>query len=411
MPQPVSRQLEGRDIICFANDWDSDPLSKKHIMTRLARRNRVLWVNSIGTRNPQASMRDVRRALGKLRQAFRTHRQVAGNLFVYSPAAIPFHGNSFARWINIRWLSWSIRRVARRLEFHDPITWTFLPTTAGVAGCLGEQAVIYHCVDEFSEFTGSHKQALLAMERQLMKRAAAVIVSSQALLETKQAYNPNTFLVTHGVDVRHFAKAFDPTTVIPQEVASLPRPIVGFFGLIADWVDLDLIRYLALARPRWSFVLIGKHDTSVESVAGLSNVYLLGQKGYRELPAYCKAFDVAMLPFAVNKLTRAANPLKLREYLAAGLRVVSTAIPEAERLQDVRVARTHSEFLAHADQLVNEARCTPRRDIAAAMDRESWDGKVDQMVEIVSRIVPPASADGADRIPTADMQEICPGRF
>ena len=403
-------ELQGQDIICFANDWDSDPLSKKHIMTRLARRNRVLWVNSIGTRNPQASARDLRRATTKLRQSFQGYKQVAENMFVFSPIAIPFHGNSLARRVNKQWLSWSVRRISKQLGFRDPITWTFLPSTAGVAGSMGERMVIYHCVDEFSEFTGTDKQALLDMERQLLQRADLTIVSSQPLLETKQIHNPNTFLVTHGVDIEHFRRACDPTTHAPRDILQLPAPVIGFFGLVADWVDLKLIRILALARPQWSLVLIGKCDTDTKILEGLPNVHLLGKRDYRDLPAYCKGFSVAMLPFVINTLTLAANPLKLREYLAAGLPVVATAIPEAERLRGlVRTAATAAEFLQQIDGLL-AGPCGPQMAISHSMDRESWDEKVSEMSRLASEAMIASGLKTAERASAGSVPDLCSGR-
>jgi glycosyltransferase involved in cell wall biosynthesis len=407
-------ELQGQDIICFANDWDSDPLSKKHIMTRLARRNRVLWVNSIGTRNPQASARDLRRAAAKLRQSFQRYKQVAENIFVFSPIAIPFHGSRFARRVNRHWLSWSVRRVSKQLGFRDPITWTFLPSTAGVAGNLGERMVIYHCVDEFSEFTGTDKRALLDMERKLLRRADLVFVSSQPLLETKRIHNPNAFLVTHGVDVKHFRSACDPacdlTTTVPQDIAHLEGPVIGFFGLVADWVDLKLIRQLALARPRWSLVLIGKCDTDATILEGLPNVHLLGKRDYRDLPAYCKGFSVGVLPFVINTLTLASNPLKLREYLAAGLPVVATAIPEAGRLRGlVRTAATDGEFLEQIDALLAGGRCGPQMTISREMDCESWDEKVSELSGLASETMIRAGVKTAESTSAGRVPGLCSG--
>jgi glycosyltransferase involved in cell wall biosynthesis len=378
--------FQGNDIVCFANDWDSDPLSKKHIMVRLARHNRILWVNSIGTRNPQPSARDLRRAAGKLKQCFQGTKQVAENIVVLSPIAIPFHGSAWAQRANRLWLSWNLRRACRKLGFRNPITWSFLPSAAPVAGTLGESLVIYHCVDEFSEFTGTNKAALLEMERRLLERSDAVIVSSGPLYDAKRLSNSNTFLVTHGVDLEHFRKACDAATCIPDDLASLPRPVIGFFGLVADWVDLELVRSLALARPEWSFVMIGKCDTTTAAVAGLPNVYLFGKRDYSALPAYCKGFSVAMLPFAHNPLTIAANPLKLREYLAAGLPVVATAIPEAQRLQGlVRVAQSSCDFLEQIEAALRNG-AGPRPSISQTMESETWDAKVDQICRIVKRV-------------------------
>lgn len=381
-----SATLAGQDIICFANDWDSDPLSKKHIMVRLARQNRVLWVNSIGTRNPRASARDFRRAAKKLRQFAGGCKRAGENLFLFSPLAVPFHGNRLAQLVNQRWLSWNLRQVCRRLGFRNPLTWTFLPSTADVAGTLGEQFLVYHCVDEFSEFTGTDKAGLLEMERRLIGKADLVVVSSAPLYENKREMNPNTFLVTHGVEIEHFRKACDPNKMVPREIAALPQPVIGFYGLVADWIDLDLIRFLALARPRWSFVLIGTVETDTRAVKDLANVQLLGRRDYAALPAYCKGFSVAIVPFRINELALAANPLKMREYLAAGLPVVSTALPEARRLGNlVRIGENYPDFLGQIDALLAEGKIGPQPAISQAMEAESWDHKVAELSLLVRR--------------------------
>ena len=380
--------IEGHDIICFSNDWDGDPLSKKHIATRLARKNRMLWVNSTGNRNPSATIRDVRRAWKKLREFFRGCRNVADNIHVFSPLVIPFHGSRVARWLNRHILRWSLKRACRQLGFRDPITWTFVPSSAQVAGTLGERMLIYHCVDEFSKFTGTDENAILEMERGLMKKSDMVVVSSSRLYETKHEYNPNTFLVTHGVDVDHFRQACLPSTPIPEDCADLKGPVIGFFGLIADWVDLEVVRYLACARPDWSILMIGEVQTDTSSLRDLSNVRILGRRSYQSLPGYCKAFDVAILPFTWNELTVAANPLKLREYLAAGLPVVATPLPEVLKLESmVRMAKTPGDFLRQIESLLQEGRRGPDAAVSALMDRESWGQKVEELSKLVTGLI------------------------
>src|SRR5438046_1223477 len=126
--------IEGQDIICFSNDWDGDPLSKKHIMSRLATRNRVLWVNSIGNRNPSVSMYDLKRVIKKVTDFAGGSREVAPSLHVFSPLVIPFHGSALARHLNRKALKWSLRRTCRRLGFRNPLTWTFVPASADVVG-------------------------------------------------------------------------------------------------------------------------------------------------------------------------------------------------------------------------------------------------------------------------------------
>jgi glycosyltransferase involved in cell wall biosynthesis len=298
---------------------------------------------------------------------------------------IPFHGSRLARWLNRRILAWSLRRACRQLSFKKPITWTFVPSSADVAGALGERLVIYHCVDEFSQFTGSNQTAILEMERSLLEKADMVVVSSSRLYETKHRYNPNTFLVTHGVDVAHFQSACASTVQAPADCADLKRPVIGFVGTVADWVDLEVIRYLAASRPEWSLLLVGDVQTDTSALRGLPNVHLLGRRSYESLPAYCKAFDVAILPFVVNELTVAANPLKLREYLAAGLPVVATPLPEVLKLNGlVRLARTPGEFLDRIEGLLKEGRRGPDPAVSILMERESWDQKVEELSGIIT---------------------------
>jgi glycosyltransferase involved in cell wall biosynthesis len=377
--------IEGQDIICFSNDWDSDPLSKKHVILRFAKHNRVLWINSIGNRKPTVSAYDFKRVAKKLRDFAKGYQQVQESIYVFSPLAVPFFGNRAARWINRNVLKWSLRRACRQLGFENPMMWTFYPASGNVVGTLGEKTIVYHCVDEYSEFTGTDKEAILQLERELMSKCDYVIVSSDRLYETKKPYNKNTFLVTHGVDVDHFRRACDPETVIPEEIKRLPGPVVGFFGLIADWVDLDMIRFLAVSRPDCSFALIGKVTTDVTLFDGLPNVHLLGPKPYEALPAYVKAFDVAILPFVMNELTIASNPLKLREYLAAGLPVVSSAIPEACRLKHlVRIGRNKLEFLNHVNGILESGHTGPQMRISSQMDVESWDRKVEELGQVIA---------------------------
>jgi len=149
--------MEGADIILFANDWGGDPLSKHQIAQRLAKKNRILWVNSMGNRNPTVSAHDLRRAVKKLWQFFLGCRPVAENIFRFCPLVLPFHANPAARWVNRRLLRWGLRRACRKLGFREPVTLTFVPNSVDVAGSLGERSIIYYCVDEYSEFTGADR--------------------------------------------------------------------------------------------------------------------------------------------------------------------------------------------------------------------------------------------------------------
>jgi glycosyltransferase involved in cell wall biosynthesis len=371
--------LRGRDILCFSHDWNGDPLSKTHLMRLLARDNRILWVNSIGYRSPTASKADIGRAFKKLGAALQPIKEVEPNIFVLNPLAIPAYGVGPVRAFNRVFLRWQIRRAMRKLRFRRAINWVFNPAAAVIAGALGEDLLLYHCVDEYTAFSGVPSAGLAELENQLLKKSELVIVSADRLQQSKAAVNPNTVLVRHGVDFDHFSRALDPATKVPEEIARLPRPIIGFFGLIADWVDVDLMAALAERYPTGSVVVLGKTTTDVSALQRLPNVHLLGRKPYESLPAYAKAFDVALNPFRINELTLNANPLKVREYLAAGLPVVSTAIPEVEVLGQCRIGRDAEGFVREVGEALKDP--GPSRARSEAIRHESWEAKLDEIRE------------------------------
>jgi glycosyltransferase involved in cell wall biosynthesis len=374
--------LRGRDMLCFSHDWNGDPLSKTHLMRLMARDNRVLWVNSIGYRSPTASKADLSRAFWKLAAAASPLREVEPNIFTLNPLAIPAYGNSSVRAFNRGFLRWQVKRAMRQLRFKDVINWVFNPAASVIAGELDEETVIYYCVDEYTAFTGVDSKALSELERRLMRRSDLVIVSSDELYQSKAPFNPRTALVRHGVDYAHFRRALDAATVVPEEIARLPRPVIGFFGLIADWVDVELMASVAERFSAGSLVAIGKATTDVSSLERLPNVHLLGRKTYGALPAYCKGFDVALMPFRINELTLSANPLKAREYLAAGLQVVSTAIPEVEAIGGCRIGRDRESFLFEVERALLDP--GPRAERSEAMRGESWEARLDEIREYVT---------------------------
>jgi len=377
--------LEGASILCFAHDWGGDPTSKTHIMRILARTNRVLWINSIGMRRPTASRADLVRLASKLRRGLGGCREVEPNLFVINPLVVPLPGIAVTDSLNAVVLAATLRRSIRRLALKRPILWSFLPTVGRLLGRLDERMVIYHCVDEYAEFSGVPKQALLRMESDLVRRADLVLTSSERLCLERLPGNPNTHFIPHGVDMDHFAQSLDATTIVPEDLLRLPRPIVAFIGLLADWVDLELLRAVARARPAWSFALIGRASTDLAALRDLPNVHLLGQKPFSALPAYCRGIDVGIIPFKINELTLRANPLKLREYLAAGLPVVSTPMPEVARLVPlVHLAEGPVAFVAGIESALAEARDdTARRRRALSMTGEGWEARVEEISRLI----------------------------
>jgi glycosyltransferase involved in cell wall biosynthesis len=378
--------LIGRDIVVFSNDWDGDPLSKTHIMRNLARDNRILWVNSIGNRTPRANAHDVRRVWRKLSSFASGLQEVEPNLFVITPLALPWYGSQAVRAANRALLRRQIRRTMKAMGFQRPLSWSFLPASAPVSGTLGEELVIYHCVDEFSAFADTNRKHISELEYELLRKADLVITSAELLRLSKSRVNPHTVLVRHGVDFHHFIQACDPNMSVPEDVAALPRPVIGFFGLLAEWVDQDVFEACAQAHPEGSVVILGKvaPDVSIDKLRNLPNVHLLGRKKYQDLPSYCRGFDVAIMPFKFNELTLSANPLKVREYLAAGLPCVASDLPEVRKIGLCQIARSPEEFVKKVDECLLEGP-GPRRERAQRMFVEGWDLRVQEIRAHVSR--------------------------
>lgn len=372
--------LRGRDILCFSHDWTGDPLSKTHLMRVLSKDNRILWINAIANRMATASSKDISRIFKKLKAFAEPLREVEANIFVLNPLALPSYGNPFILKINQRFLARQVKKAMRRLGFKNAVNMVFNPAAGMIAGRLGESELIYYCVDEYTAFTGASR-GLKQIEDDLFRRADLVVVSAERLFESKKHLNSNTHIIRHGTDWRHFRTAIDDDLAIPAEIADLPRPIIGFHGLLADWVDYALVKKTAEHFKHGSVVLIGKiavdAEQKVKILDDVPNVHFLGRKPYAELPAYCRAFDVAVNPFEINELTLAANPLKVREYLAAGLPVVSTDIPEVRVLEDCLVGRDHADFISQIELAL--AHPKPRETVSDAISHESWEAKVEEL--------------------------------
>jgi glycosyltransferase involved in cell wall biosynthesis len=376
--------LRGRDIVCFSHDWSGDPLSKTHIVRVLARENRILWINSIANRMPTVAKKDFSRIVKKLTAFTEKVKEVEPNIFVMNPLTIPAYGSSAVRGFNQKFLLAQIKRAMKNLRFQKPVNIVFNPAAGMVAGKLGEDLLVYYCVDEYTAFTGA-TDGLKQIENELFRKSDLVIVSAEKLLADKKRFNPHTVLIRHGVDYSHFSRTLKDETEIPSEIRDLPRPIIGFHGLLADWVDYELLKKTAEHFRNGSLVLIGKVSVDAERkikiLDDLPNVHLLGRKPYADLPAFCKGFDVALNPFEISELTLAANPLKVREYLAAGLPVVSTAIPEVEVLGTCLIGKSHADFIRQIEiALENPGVLQSRSD---SVKSESWEARVEELREIV----------------------------
>jgi glycosyltransferase involved in cell wall biosynthesis len=373
-------------FLYFGNHWLAENRTSSHQIAReLAKRHKVLYFECPGLRAPGGSGRDLKKVFSKLWGFLRGARRVPEGLTVRTLLQLPFHRFRAVRWLNRLLVKAAVRWAMWREGVKDPITWFHLPHLPYLVGALKERAAVYYCIDDYSAFPGVNPEVVRAMDDETTRRADTVFIASDTLLEGKKALNPNTHVSPHGVEVEHFARAQDPLLPVPEGVAHLPGPVVGFFGLIERFIDLDLLDYLAEQRPHWTFLMIGRVAVPEEQVPRRPNVHLIGKRPYEQLPAYGKRFDAAIIPYRPGAWSFHANPIKLREYLAMGKPVVSVETPQVNKFADVvEVARSREEFLAALDKVLLHPPSADKT--RARMDRvasSGWDRRVAEVVHTI----------------------------
>ena len=385
------------DLIMFGEDWGRHPSSTQHLAHRLAKDHRIIWVNSIGLRRPKATGRDVTRAIDKLVGRFRRppkqsaadalpnaadDPEFAGPAAFLSPLAVPVPGNWIERSLNRTVLGGQIRRAMAKQGIDRPIFWTSLPTAAHLVGSLSERAVVYYCGDDFSALAGVDHDPVARDERALVERADLILAASSVL--AARFPSDRTVVIPHGVDTDLFGGDAPRAEDLPEG----DGPIAGFYGAVADWIDVEMLATAADRLPHWRFVLIGPVLTDVGALAGRANVRFLGEKPHHMLPGYTQHWTASLLPFRRTPQIEACNPLKLREYLAAGRPVISTDFPALAPYRDVitvvsRPGDLVAALLEAGGEPRNSARIDARRQSVAA---ESWDERSRQVAALLERL-------------------------
>jgi UDP-galactopyranose mutase len=358
------------DLICLSHlRWNFVFQRPQHLMTRFARDRRVFFFEE------------------PLFDADVSHLETTRDHNVY--VCVPH----LPKALTPPGVAHELRRLLNELfatsNLDRPILWYYTPMALTFTRDVPSSAIVFDCMDELSAFRGAPPD-LVALEAELLRRADLVFTGGQSLFEAKRERHRRVFAFPSSVDVAHFARARE-IEQDPADQAAVPRPRLGFFGVIDERMDLDLIRAVAGLRPAWHFVMLGpcvKIDPA--TLPRLGNVHYLGMKRYDELPAYLAGWDVALLPFARNESTRFISPTKTPEYLAAGCPVVSTSVRDVVRpygeLALVSIADTPEEFVAAVERLL----MTPVDDWSERVDRflaeMSWDRTWSEMAHLIDGV-------------------------
>lgn len=377
--------LCGEDIVCLAlRPWHGPWKASQQLMSRIAQSNRVLYVG------PPSSLRAG--ITGLCGRAARPPilEAAAPNLFVYheprllTKSKVSRVFNSLTarmRLAHVRWL-------AARLGFQAPILWVFDPLASTVLGTFGEKLVIYHVVDKYVEYFLPHATRLRATvaqrENEMLKRADVVFAVSPPLYARCRGTNPNTFLVPNGVDFERFQHVL-ATAGEPADVRAIPRPIIGYVGVIQPTMNFSLLDRLASEHREWSILLVGPEELGrgrprFEELLQHSNVYYLGPKRVDDIPRYMQSCDVCIMP---DEERADGDVIKVYEYLACGRPIVSWDNGTARRLQPfVRIAADAAEFIDTIAMSLTEEPAAAGARIAAAREH-SWQRRVAVLRDVV----------------------------
>lgn len=372
LPSQPTDPLAAYDLVCMSHlRWDFVYQRPQHLMSRFAQKRRVFFVEepiySAGPTWLNVSRRE-------------------DHLYVVNMHLPPDLSLDAGEAMQRNLLDQLF--VQQGIEQH--VAWYYTPMMLGITDQLTPTAIVYDCMDELSAFALA-PPLLKEREQELLNRADLVFTGGQSLYEAKHDRHPRVFCFPSSVDVQHFAQA-RTITDDPADQALIARPRLGFFGVIDERMDLDLLTGLADARPAWQIVVLGpvvKIDPAV--LPQRPNLHYLGSKHYKELPAYLAGWDVALLPFARNESTRFISPTKTPEYLAAGKPVVSTPIHDVVRPYGeqglVWIGETVDEWVAAIEAALDDDANVRQERVDAFLAQTSWDRTWAEMNRLIAEVV------------------------
>lgn len=367
-------------LLVFADDWGRHPSSAQHLIRRLLPRRQVRWVNTIGTRKPRLDLETFRRGMEKLRQWRRggtpTTEPLPDNLRVINPRMWPWFSHVWDRALNRRLLVKALRPVVEALP-EPPIVITTLPITADLIGAIPARRWVYYCVDDFSVWPGLDGSTLRRLESRMLSKVDQIIAVSENLQERLKGLGRSSELLTHGVDLEFWE---NPGEELSPRFTELPRPLMVFWGVVDRRMDSKMVRRLADERLG-TVLLVGPHANPDPDLLAVP-VVAPGPMPMRDLPALARLATVLIMPYADLPVTRAIQPLKLKEYLATGLPVVATDLPANRAWADsLDLVTNAEEFVSMVRRRVDEGISAEQRFARRRLVSEGWTEKARQFEE------------------------------
>ena len=375
--------IENQNIICFGSATWEYPGLQQTVMRHLAKKNRVIFFNSIATRKIRVNY-DLFLAVIRRTAMFSKRRAAAkSNILVNNPRAIPLTYNFIFSKINNILIKRQCQAIIRRLNFSPYILWIGTPMAAALPDLLEPMMTVYNPVDRYHAFSFVDADKILASEHKLAKKADVILCTSEAIKNDLLPFNSHTYNVSHGVDFRYFNSALLKTE-IPEDIKYIKKPVLGYFGGLSERVDYGIISKLAEACEHATILLIGARLTDISTIEKYPNVLILGEKNPDLLPMYLKVFDVCLIPYHVNELMEGVDPIKLKEYFCAGKPVVSTDLPEVRKYGNlVYIGKNPHDFVDKSRRALEEKNETVRNARIRIAQKNDWSVKIEEISAII----------------------------
>ncbi len=372
-------------LIVFSDDWGRHPSSCQHIIANLLDSRSVTWVNTIGTRPPRLDWNTFTRGLGKLwswlgaNPPARNTAHMRRAPIVLNPRMWPSFRSHLARALNCRLLTRALMPVARAMPA-PPVVVTTLPLVADLVGAFRAARWVYYCVDDFAVWPGLDGRTLREMESELLPKMDAVIAVSETLQSHLAKQGKPSHLLTHGVDLgfwREPGSAELPPSL--RDLGAMPRPLVVYWGVIDRRTDLAFVRALSERLTAGTILFTGPHDSPDPALVRLPRVRTLPPLPFSDLPVLASQASVMIAPYADLPVTRAMQPLKLKEYIATGKPVVVRKLPSTSQWADcVDVVESPEAFVNAVLTRLRDGLPTSQIHARARLESESWAAKAEQ---------------------------------
>lgn len=384
-------------ILFFGEDWGRHNSTGQYLASALAANYQIIWVNSLGLREPNFNFSDIKRIFSKISETLisfikksdtdtEAESEQTKNILVLSPLAIPYFRFKLVRFLNRKIILRYLKGFLKNYDLNNAYLISACPATADIVKDFGVKKIVYYCADQHYAQPGMNKNLVTNLENKLIESSDLVVVTSKALIPEKKVLAKNIQYLPHGVNYEHLRQSVCQDYVLPDDIKYAEKPLIGYVGSIGNHLNFDFILYLANNIKNGTIIMLGPIEEDVTELPQHKRITYLGMKKYDQLPAYMQNFSVCLLPWdQESERITYAHPTKLREYLSAGVPVVSIEHPEVEDVSDYIYTYKNKEGLLDCIQKITDSEFN-RLEISNSMQNEDWSHRSKTLLSYIEAV-------------------------